>query len=43
MSAVSASASCIGIILAMAILMFLQKPIGHESADGSKINEEEST
>lgn len=37
------AASCIGIIVAMAIVMFLQKPIGHESADGSKINEEEST
>lgn len=30
--------SCIGIIVAMAVVMFLQKPFGHESADGSKVN-----
>lgn len=34
--------SCIGIIVAMAIVMFLQKPFGHDSADGSKINDEDS-
>lgn len=32
--------SCIAIIVAMAVVMFLQKPMGHEKTDGSEINDD---
>ena len=36
------SNTCLGLIVAMAAVMFLQRIIGHDKADGSKINDEDA-